>query len=189
MRKRSSNRLIDVWSCLKKRCRFARGAWAAEVLIRMTYLRKCRLYRCSTQYSSHPIPFDAIYNRKGLGPACRGAALEPPQQLLADSGAFRQNMSGPLRDPSMKPPTHPNTSLFTIGHSSLELDIFINVIVTHEIRVLCDVRSRPGSFRFPQFNREPLEACLTTAEIRYEFLGEALGGRPSDPAHTTRTVS
>ena len=90
-------------------------------------------------------------------------------------------MSGPLRDPSMKPPTHPNTSLLTIGHSSLELDIFINVIVTHEIRVLCDVRSRPGSFRFPQFNREPLEASLTTAGIRYEFLGEALGGRPSDP--------
>jgi uncharacterized protein (DUF488 family) len=81
----------------------------------------------------------------------------------------------------MKPPLHSNTSLFTIGHSSLELDIFLNVLVTHAIKILCDVRSRPGSFRFPQFNREPLEACLTTAGIRYEFLGEALGGRPSNP--------
>jgi uncharacterized protein (DUF488 family) len=43
------------------------------------------------------------------------------------------------------------------------------------------VRSRPGSFRFPQFNREPLEARLTAAKIRYEFCGEQLGGRPLDP--------
>jgi uncharacterized protein (DUF488 family) len=81
----------------------------------------------------------------------------------------------------MKPPLHSNTSLFTIGHSSLELDIFLDFLVTHDIKTLCDVRSRPGSFRFPQFNREPLEACLTAAGIRYEFLGEALGGRPPDP--------
>src|SRR5260370_10561325 len=47
--------------------------------------------------------------------------------------------------------------------------------------MLCDVRSRPGSFRFPQFNREPLEALLTSAGLRYEFFGEALGGRPADP--------
>jgi uncharacterized protein (DUF488 family) len=81
----------------------------------------------------------------------------------------------------MKPPPHANTSLFTVGHSSLELDGFLRIIVTHEIKILCDVRSRPGSFRFPQFNREPLEACLASADIRYEFLGETLGGRPSDP--------
>jgi uncharacterized protein (DUF488 family) len=81
----------------------------------------------------------------------------------------------------MKPPHHSNTSLFTIGHSSLEFDAFLNVLVTHEVKILCDVRSRPGSFRFPQFNREPLEACLAPTEIQYEFLGEALGGRPSEP--------
>jgi len=46
---------------------------------------------------------------------------------------------------------------------------------------VCDVRSRPGSFRFPQFNREPLEVCLASATIRYKFLGKVLGGRPSDP--------
>jgi uncharacterized protein (DUF488 family) len=74
-----------------------------------------------------------------------------------------------------------NTSLFTIGHSSLELDAFVRILVAREVRIVCDVRSRPGSFRFPQFNREPLEACLTSAEIKYEFLGDTLGGRPSDP--------
>jgi len=81
----------------------------------------------------------------------------------------------------MKPPPPSNTSLFTVGHSSLELDGFLKILVNHEVKILCDVRSRPGSFRFPQFNREPLEACLASAEIQYNFLGEALGGRPSDP--------
>src|SRR5580692_633375 len=82
----------------------------------------------------------------------------------------------------MKPSPVSNVSLFTIGHSSLELDQFLRILVAHDVKVLCDVRSHPGSFRFPQFNREPLEACLASAGIQYEFLGGALGGRPSDPS-------
>jgi uncharacterized protein (DUF488 family) len=74
-----------------------------------------------------------------------------------------------------------STSLFTIGHSNLELPDFLAILTSHGVEVLCDVRSRPGSFRNPQFNREPLEACLASAKVRYEFLGEVLGGRPSDP--------
>jgi len=71
--------------------------------------------------------------------------------------------------------------LYTIGHSNLEMSDFLGMLLRYEIKVLCDVRSRPGSFRFPQFNREPLEARLTAAKIRYEFCGEQLGGRPLDP--------
>ena len=76
--------------------------------------------------------------------------------------------------------SHAN-SLFTVGHSNLELEVFLAVLAQHRIRTLCDVRSRPASFRFPQFNRESLESGLASAGIRYEFLGETLGGRPSDP--------
>jgi uncharacterized protein (DUF488 family) len=71
--------------------------------------------------------------------------------------------------------------LFTIGHSSLEIADFLAVLAAHGVRTLCDVRSRPASFRFPQFNREPLESVLVRAGIRYEFFGETLGGRPADP--------
>ncbi len=71
--------------------------------------------------------------------------------------------------------------LFTVGHSNLELEVFLALLAQHRVQTLCDVRSRPASFRFPQFNREPLEAGLSSAGIRYEFLGETLGGRPSDP--------
>lgn len=79
------------------------------------------------------------------------------------------------------PPQIPNPSLFTIGHSSLDLSDFVKLLTIHNVKAVGDVRSRPGSFRFPQFNRESLEACLASAEIRYEFFGESLGGRPSDP--------
>src|SRR5271154_741961 len=71
--------------------------------------------------------------------------------------------------------------LFTIGHSNLELQDFLGVLVRHEIKAVCDVRSRPGSFRFPQFNREPLEIQLKAAKIRYDLFGDQLGGRPLDP--------
>ena len=73
--------------------------------------------------------------------------------------------------------------LFTIGHSSQEMSDLLGILIRHEIKMVCDVRSRPGSFRYPQFNREPLEARLTSARIRYEFFGDQLGGRPLDPAY------
>ena len=76
--------------------------------------------------------------------------------------------------------TCPNT-VFTIGHSNLELAAFCDILNSRHIQTICDVRSRPGSFRFPQFNREPLEALLEPANIHYQFLGESLGGRPADP--------
>ncbi len=81
----------------------------------------------------------------------------------------------------MTPPAAKTLKLFTLGHSNLEMSDVLGTLLRHEIRVLCDVRSRPGSFRYPQFNRQPLEARLSAAKIRYEFFGEQLGGRPLDP--------
>ena len=75
----------------------------------------------------------------------------------------------------------PANPLFTIGHSNLELEVFLALLAQHHVQTLADVRSRPASFRFPQFHREPLEAGLSSAGIRYEFFGESLGGRPADP--------
>jgi len=70
--------------------------------------------------------------------------------------------------------------LFTIGHSNQEISDLIGTLIRHEIHMVCDVRSRPGSFRFPQFNREPLMAQLANARIIYQFFGDQFGGRPLD---------
>jgi uncharacterized protein (DUF488 family) len=78
-------------------------------------------------------------------------------------------------------PAHPTArTVFTIGHSNLELEEFLSRLAEHRVQVLCDVRSRPASFRFPQFNGEGLEVNLRDAGHKYEFLGESLGGRPAD---------
>ena len=79
-----------------------------------------------------------------------------------------------------KPSLH---HLFTIGHSNQGMSDLLGVLLREEIKMVCDVRSRPGSFRFPQFNREPLMAQLANAKIIYQFFGDQFGGRPLDPRY------
>jgi uncharacterized protein (DUF488 family) len=67
-------------------------------------------------------------------------------------------------------------SVWTIGHSTLAIEDFIGRLDSFEIQLLADVRSYPGSRRYPHFNKENLEASLAIAEIRYLHLPE-LGGR------------
>lgn len=80
----------------------------------------------------------------------------------------------------MSPPKKSAYHVFTIGHSNQQLSDFLSTLIRHEIHMVCDVRSRPGSFRYPQFNREPLMAQLASARIIYQFFGDQFGGRPLD---------
>ena len=67
-------------------------------------------------------------------------------------------------------------SLWTIGHSTHSIEEFIRMLESFKIDVLADVRSFPGSRRYPHFNKENLSPSLTEADIRYEHFRE-LGGR------------
>ena len=71
-------------------------------------------------------------------------------------------------------------TIFTIGHSNHSSDVFINLLKSHKIDVLVDVRSKPFSRFSPQFNKEGLEKAVKASEIKYLFLGQELGGRPQD---------
>jgi uncharacterized protein (DUF488 family) len=66
--------------------------------------------------------------------------------------------------------------IWTIGHSTRTIDIFISFLEENGIKLVADVRSLPGSKRHPQFNRETLAKSLTEHGIRYEHFPE-LGGR------------
>jgi uncharacterized protein (DUF488 family) len=72
-------------------------------------------------------------------------------------------------------------SSHTIGHSDHTAATFIDLLRQHAITLVVDVRSQPYSRWAPQFNRETLEQDLQEAGIAYRFMGDALGGRPSDP--------
>jgi uncharacterized protein (DUF488 family) len=66
--------------------------------------------------------------------------------------------------------------IWTIGHSTREIDIFISLLKENEINLVADVRMYPGSKRYPQFGREALAKSLSESGIRYEHFPE-LGGR------------
>ena len=74
-------------------------------------------------------------------------------------------------------PKHP---LFTIGHSNLDAEAFLDLLRRNKIQVVADVRSSPYSHYTPQFNRETLQAALKHAGIDYVFLGDELGARRSE---------
>ena len=53
--------------------------------------------------------------------------------------------------------------IWTIGHSTRTIDDFISLLEENEIKLLADVRSLPGSKRYPQFNREALAESLNAS--------------------------
>ena len=69
-----------------------------------------------------------------------------------------------------------SNTIFTIGHSTRDLDEFIAMLQSFDIETLVDVRSFPGSRKYPQFNKENLIESLSAEKIKYlHRLG--LGGR------------
>src|SRR5262245_26453250 len=67
-------------------------------------------------------------------------------------------------------------SIWTIGHSTLSVEEFLGVLSSFQIELLVDVRSFPGSRRYPHFNKENLGVSLSAAGIDYAHMPE-LGGR------------
>ena len=66
--------------------------------------------------------------------------------------------------------------VFTIGHSTRELDEFVALLRENGIERLADIRRYPGSRRYPHFSRESLATTLPQVGIEYIHV-EQLGGR------------
>ena len=72
-------------------------------------------------------------------------------------------------------------TVYTVGHSNRSASEFLELLRSHGIRRVADVRRFPGSRRNPHFGRDPLQATLAEAGIEYEHV-EELGGRRGTPA-------
>lgn len=70
----------------------------------------------------------------------------------------------------------PRPPVLTVGHSSRSWIEFLAVLRAHDVRAVVDVRSYPGSRRYPWFSERPLLTELEAAGIDYVGLGRALGG-------------
>lgn len=67
-------------------------------------------------------------------------------------------------------------TIWTIGHSNRSLHNFIEALEDAGVKVVADVRSLPGSRKFPQFNKELLSISLAENNIGYVHFKD-LGGR------------
>ena len=66
--------------------------------------------------------------------------------------------------------------IWTIGHSTRTFDEFLGLLTEYGIQAIADVRSFPGSRRYPYFGREALAESLPAHGIAYQWF-QQLGGR------------
>lgn len=69
-----------------------------------------------------------------------------------------------------------NKIIWTIGHSTHSFEHFLAMLNSFSIEILADIRSYPGSKKFPHFNLSNLKTALPEAGIGYVHV-KALGGR------------
>jgi uncharacterized protein (DUF488 family) len=76
--------------------------------------------------------------------------------------------------------------IWTVGHSTRSGEEFVQILRAHEVEVLVDVRTYPGSRRYPQFNKAELADSLNKNQIEYKH-EPRLGGRrtPRPDSHNT----
>jgi len=79
--------------------------------------------------------------------------------------------------PALTPSGRP---ILTIGYGSRTIEEFIAALKANGVKYLIDVRTSPYSKFKPEFTKEPLQASLERAEIRYLFMGDSIGGQPRD---------
>jgi uncharacterized protein (DUF488 family) len=81
----------------------------------------------------------------------------------------------------------PEKIIRTIGHSTHSAEEFIGMLKAFSIAHLVDIRSYPGSRRYPHFNKEALQQVLLLNTIHYTHMPE-LGGRRKPKADSKNTA-
>lgn len=66
--------------------------------------------------------------------------------------------------------------IYTIGHSTHSIEEFVAMLQSFKIKNLVDIRSLPGSRKYPQFDKDSLAASLAACKINYIYMKD-LGGR------------
>src|ERR1700687_5560841 len=74
-------------------------------------------------------------------------------------------------------------TIWTIGHSTRPLGQFLGLLAGSRIEAIADVRSFPGSRKYPQYGKDALAATLTGDAIGYHWLNAdtAQENRMGDP--------
>jgi uncharacterized protein (DUF488 family) len=73
------------------------------------------------------------------------------------------------------PHVTPRPVIFTIGHSTRPIEVFVRLLKAHGVQRVIDVRTIPRSRHNPQFNRDRLSPALHRARVHYKHMA-GLGG-------------
>lgn len=73
-------------------------------------------------------------------------------------------------------------SIYSIGYGNRKPEDFLALLDRYGISFLVDVRSRPYSKFNPQFSKGSIENLFAGRRLKYVFMGDTLGGQPSDPS-------
>jgi uncharacterized protein (DUF488 family) len=77
-------------------------------------------------------------------------------------------------------------TIWTIGHSTHPLTEFVAMLQSFQVELVADIRSYPGSKRYPHFNIEALRVSLPAEGIGYTHFKDLGGRRPARPdSHNT----
>lgn len=116
----------------------------------------------------------------GRGSSKRAGWNDPPERGLRTKK--KKN-----NQPPKGPKEHERAPLvLTIGHSTRPLEAFVDLLKTHGVKMIIDVRTVPRSRHNPQFNLDILPDTLSAVGIAYEHLS-GLGGLRNARSDSTNT--
>lgn len=114
----------------------------------------------------------------------------PRTQDIRQRGEGPYQMQAKVDQIKMSAPE--NHTIYTIGHSTRDLDEFLGMLESFAVRQLVDIRRFPMSRKYPHFNIDSLRAALEARGMAYAHL-EDLGGRrkalPDSKNHRWRSAS
>ena len=73
-----------------------------------------------------------------------------------------------------------NNYILTIGYGNRSIDEFIELLKKFSVQYLIDLRTSPYSKFKIDFNREAFEKKLKENQLKYVYMGDTIGGLPSD---------
>ena len=71
--------------------------------------------------------------------------------------------------------------IYTVGHSTHQIDYFLELLQKYSVTCIVDVRSVAASSYNPQYNKEPLSNFLKNNGVTYMHYAEEFGARHTDP--------
>lgn len=75
-----------------------------------------------------------------------------------------------------KPSVNTQPACYTLGYEGLSVEAYVNRLIAHQVRLVCDVRRNAFSRKFG-FSKEELQSALAMAGIEYQHM-EELGVAP-----------